>query len=590
MFKLLHFLRPYKKQVILGPLFKLLEAIFELMIPTLMVFVIDNGVKNANVSYILKIGGIMFVIAILGVMSAFVCQYFASIVSQGVGTELRNTLFDKVGTLSHNELDKFGTSSLINRITNDVNQLQLAVAMFIRLAIRVPFLCIGGVIMAMFLDLKLSSIMLLSLPLFAFVLYLIMSKSIPLYKVVQGKLDKLALVLRENLSGVRIIRAFARVDYEKKRFDASNSDLSDTAIEVGKISALMNPLTNIIMNFSILAILWFGGIRVNVGGMTQGEVIAFINYTNLVLSALIIVANLVIIFTKASASAARVNEVLETEATIIDSSANLVAADLNTAAPLIEFKNVSFAYNSSNEYAINDISFKIKPGQTVGIIGGTGSGKTTLINLIPRFYDVTQGSILINGVDVKNYMLKSLRSKIGLVPQKAVLFSGSISDNIKWGSLDATEEQICQAVKIAQASDFVEKLPQGYNTDISQGGANLSGGQKQRLTIARAIVGQPEILILDDSSSALDYATDTALRNALKNNTKGMTVIMSTQRVSAIKKADMIIVLDDGEMVGVGTHQKLIENCSVYKEICNSQLDRKEANTENEEQDLMPIA
>lgn len=580
MFKLSHFLKPYKKQVILGPLFKLLEAIFELMLPTLMVLVIDNGVKNTDTSYILKIGGIMFLIATLGVMSAFVCQYYASIVSQGVGTELRNTLFNKIGTFSHNELDKFGTPSLINRITNDVNQVQLAVAMFIRLAIRVPFLCVGGVIMAMFLDLKLSSIMLLSLPFFAFVLYLIMNKSIPLYKVVQKKLDKLALVLRENLSGIRIIRAFARIEYEKKRFEDSNSDLADTAVKVGKISALMNPATNIIMNFSILAILWFGGMRVNVGGMTQGEIIAYINYTNLVLSALIIVANLVIIFTKAVASSARVNEVLDTEVTIIDGDS---AISVDKDAPIIQFKDVSFAYNDSNEYAIKDISFSIKSGQTVGIIGGTGSGKSTLINLIPRFYDVTKGSILIHGVDVKNYIQNELRNKIGLVPQKSVLFSGTITDNIKWGLPGASDEQVCKAVETAQAANFVEKLSQRYSTNISQGGVNLSGGQKQRLTIARALVHQPEILILDDSASALDYATDAALRKALRNSTKGTTVIMTTQRVSAIKNADIIIVLDDGEMVGVGTHQELINNCSIYKEIYSSQLDRNGVNEKNEE-------
>lgn len=583
MFKLLYFLKPYKKQVILGPIFKLLEAIFELMLPTLMVFVIDYGVKKTDISYILKIGGIMFIIAILGVISAFICQYYASIVSQGVGTVLRNTLFDKIGTFSHNELDKFGTASLINRITNDVNQLQLAVAMFIRLAIRVPFLCIGGVVMAMFLDIKLSSIMLLSLPLFIFVLYLIMNRSIPLYKIVQGKLDKLALILRENLSGIRIIRAFARTTYEKKRFEDSNRELAYTAVEVGKISALMNPATNIIMNFSILAILWFGGMRVNVGGMTQGQIIAYINYTNLVLSALIIVANLVVIFTKAAASAARVNEILNTEATIIDSSNVLNSTMEKTNTSIIEFKDVSFSYDDSKEYAIKDISFSIKPGQTVGIIGGTGAGKTTLINLIPRFYDVTKGSILIDGVDVKNYIQNKLRNKLGLVTQKAVLFSGTITENIKWGLADASDEQIKEAIKIAQASDFVEKLPQGYSTNISQGGVNLSGGQKQRLTIARALVRKPEILILDDSSSALDYATDASLRKAIKDNTKGMTVIMSAQRISSIKNADMIIVLDDGEMVGVGTHDELINNCSIYKEIYTSQLHSKGVNKNDEE-------
>lgn len=580
MFKLIHFLKPYKKQFILAPMFKLLEAILEVLIPTIMVFITDKGVKSGNTSYILQIGGIMLLMATLGVIASFTCQYNSATVSQGFGTLLRNALFEKVGTFSNNELDEFGTASLINRITNDVNQLQLAIAMFIRLAIRVPFLCIGGVIMAMFLDLKLSSIMILLLPLFIFVLYLIMSRTIPLYKVLQGKLDKLSLVLRENLTGVRIVRAFARTDYEKARFENSNNDFANTAIKVGKISALMNPMTNIIMNFSILAILWFGGKRVNVGGMSQGKIIAFINYTTLVLSALIVVTNLVITFTKAAASAARVNEVFDTEVTIIDGTTTLKNVKTDEDASIIEFKDVSFAYKNSKDYAIRNMSFDIKAGQTVGIIGGTGSGKTTIINLIPRFYDITKGSILFNRIDVKNYLQDELRNEIGLVPQKAVLFSGTIAENIKWGLMDATEPQVQKAAKIAQASDFINKLSKGYATDISQGGANFSGGQKQRLTIARALVRNPKVLILDDSSSALDYTTDAALRKALRNTTKEMTVIMVTQRVSTIKDADKILVLDEGELVGIGTHDELMKGCSVYKEICLSQLEKEEEKNE----------
>jgi ATP-binding cassette subfamily B protein len=584
--KLLQFLKPYKKQVILGPIFKLLEAIFELMIPTIMILLIDNGIRYKDLSYIWKIGAIMCVMAIMGVLSSFTCQYYASIVSQGFGTRLRNALFEKIGSFSHNEIDNFGTSSLINRITNDVNQLQVAVAMLIRLAIRVPFLCIGGVMMAMFLDIKLSSVMLLALPLFAFVLYIIMSKSIPLYKLVQSKLDALALVLRENLSGIRIIRAFARIEYEKKRFKKSNDDYANNAIRVGKISALMNPLTNLIMNFSVIAILWFGGMRVNVGDMIQGQIIAYISYTTLVLSALIVVANLVVIFTKAIASAARVNEIFETKVTIIDNVNPRVITRINVDTPIIKFKNVSFMYDGSKEYAIKDISFEIKKGQTVGIIGGIGSGKSTIINLIPRFYDTNKGSIMFNGVEVKKYMQDELRNKIGLVPQKAVLFSGTIAENIRWGLSDASNENVKKAAKIAQASDFIEKNSKGYDTNISQGGVNFSGGQKQRLTIARALVRNPEVLILDDSSSALDYATDSALRKAIKNNTKNMTVIMVTQRVSTILDADMIIVLDDGEMVGIGTHDELMKNNDVYKEIYCSQVE-KEQEEENEEQDLV---
>ncbi|NMM62929.1 ABC transporter ATP-binding protein [Clostridium sp. P21] len=588
MFKLLHFLKPYKKQVILGPIFKLLEAIFELMIPTIMVVLIDRGIKYNDISCVLKIGGLMIIMAIAGVMSSFTCQYYASIVSQGFGTRLRNALFDKIGTFSHNEIDSFGTSSLINRITNDVNQLQVAVAMLIRLAIRVPFLCVGGVIMAMFLDIKLSTIMILTLPLFAFVLYLIMSKSIPLYKLVQKKLDALALVLRENLSGIRVIRAFARVEYEKERFKNSNEDFANTAIRVGKISSLMNPMTNILMNFSIIAILWFGGMRVNIGAMTQGQIIAYINYNTLVLSALIIVANLVVIFTKAFASASRVNEIFDTVPSITDNLCFENDIKVNKDDPVIEFKNVSFMYKDSKEYAIKNISFEIKRGQTVGIIGGTGSGKTTLINLIPRFYDTSEGKIMFNGIEVKNYMQTELRNKIGLVPQKAVLFSGTIAENIRWGLKEASYSEIRQAAKTAQASDFIEKLSKGYDTNISQGGVNFSGGQKQRLTIARALVRNPELLILDDSSSALDYVTDAALRKAVRNNKDNMIVIMVTQRVSTVKDADMIIVLDNGVMAGTGKHHELIKNNDIYKEICLSQLE-KGGNEKNEKQDTAQV-
>ncbi|KHD38522.1 ATP-binding protein [Clostridium acetobutylicum] len=575
MFKLLKLIKPYKKQVILGPIFKLIEAIFEISIPTIMVLITDKGISTKNNGYIVKIGIIMILMATFGVMASFTCQYFASIASQGFGTILRNELFKKIGTFSYNEIDEFGTASLINRVTNDVNQLQLALAMFIRLAIRVPFLCIGGIIMAMFLDVKLSAIMYLSIPVFAFVVYLIMSKSLPLYKVVQRKLDSLALILRENLSGIRVIRAFSRMEREKERFKNSNEELTNEVIRVGKISALMNPLTSIIMNFSVLAILWFGGTRVNGGAITRGKIIAYINYTNLVLSALIIVANLIVIFTKAAASAARVEEVFNTEASINYLDNKGFKKEDNRDASLIKFDKVAFSYKNSKEYAISDISFEIKKGQTVGIIGGTGAGKTTLINLIPRLYDTTKGQVFINGIDVKNYPKTVLEEKIGVVPQKAILFSGTIFENISWGRENASLEEIKEAAKIGMASEFIEKLPKKYDTNISQGGANFSGGQKQRLTIARALVKKPEILILDDSLSALDYATDAALRQELKENSKDMTVLMVTQRISTIKDADLIIVLDDGKVAGVGTHNELLEESEVYKEICNSQLSKE---------------
>ncbi|AAK80348.1 ATP-binding cassette subfamily B protein [Clostridium acetobutylicum] len=575
MFELLKLIKPYKKQVILGPIFKLIEAIFEISIPTIMVLITDKGISTKDNGYIVKIGIIMILMAIFGVMASFTCQYFASIASQGFGTILRNELFKKIGTFSYNEIDEFGTASLINRVTNDVNQLQLALAMFIRLAIRVPFLCIGGIIMAMFLDVKLSTIMYLSIPVFAFVVYLIMSKSLPLYKVVQRKLDSLALILRENLSGIRVIRAFSKMEREKERFKNSNEELTNEVIRVGKISALMNPLTSIIMNFSVLAILWFGGTRVNGGAITRGKIIAYINYTNLVLSALIIVANLIVIFTKAAASAARVEEVFNTEISInyLDNK-EFKKEDIRDAS-LIKFDNVAFSYKNSKEYAISDISFEIKKGQTVGIIGGTGAGKTTLINLIPRLYDTAKGQVFINGIDVKNYPKTVLEEKIGVVPQKAILFSGTIFENISWGRENASLEEIKDAAKIGMASEFIEKLPKKYDTNISQGGANFSGGQKQRLTIARALVKKPEILILDDSLSALDYATDAALRQELKENSKDMTVLMVTQRISTIKDADLIIVLDDGKVAGVGTHNELLEESEVYKEICNSQLSKE---------------
>ncbi|URZ00075.1 ABC transporter ATP-binding protein [Clostridium felsineum] len=574
MVRLLKLLKPYRKQVVLGPIFKLIEAILEISIPTMMVLITDKGIGMKDTGYIVRVGLIMLLMATLGVAASFTCQYFASIASQGFGTILRNELFKKIGTFSYNEIDEFGTPSLINRVTNDVNQLQLALAMFIRLAIRVPFLCIGGVIMAMFLDIKLSSIMYLSIPIFAFVVYLIMSKSLPLYKVVQKKLDNLSLILRENLSGIRVIRAFSKMENEKVRFKKSNEELTDEVIGVGKISALMNPLTSIIMNFAVLAILWFGGKRVYSGAVTRGKIIAYINYTNLVLSALIIVANLIVTFTKAAASASRVGEVFNTDSSITYKDEKDFKQEKNGDS-ILKFDNVSFSYKNSKEFAISDISFDIKRGQTVGIIGGTGAGKTTLINLIPRLYDASRGKVFINGVDVKNYPKTLLEKKIGVVPQKAILFSGSIKENISWGKEDASIEEIREAARKGMASEFIEKLPNKYDTNISQGGANFSGGQKQRLTISRALIKKPEILILDDSLSALDYATDAALREELKKNSKEMTLIMVTQRISTIKNADLIIVLDDGRVAGVGNHEELLKVSEVYKEICNSQLSKE---------------
>ncbi len=583
MFKLIKYLKPYLKQVVLGPAFKLFEAILELTIPLLMAKLIDNGVKADNPSYVYLMGGIMVAIAITGAGSAYICQYYASIASQGFGTSMRNLLFRKIQGYSFNELDKIGTPSLINRITSDVNQLQLAVAMLIRLVVRVPFLCIGGLIMAMTINFKLSVILFITMPLFALIIYFIMSRTIPLYKTVQKKLDSLSVIIRENLSGVRVIRAFAKLDKERERFSKGNKEYADMTIRVGKVSALLNPATTVIVNLGVAAILWFGGIQVYHGTMTQGEIIAYINYINMILSALIVLANLVVTFTKAAASANRVNEILETQPSVVDNPDSEVGVHTATGAsaeiPLIEFRNVSFTYEGASEYALENICFGIESGQTVGIIGSTGSGKSTLVNLIARFYDTTEGQILINGTNVRNMKQRDLREKIGLVPQKSVLFSGTIEENIRWGNELAQEKDICIATEIAQAMEFIKQKPEGMKANVTQGGANLSGGQKQRLAIARAVVKRPEILILDDSTSALDYATDAALRKQIKDNLKGLTIIMVTQRVAAIRDADLIVVLDDGEIVGIGRNEELLESCSVYQEIYYSQRKSEVAQT-----------
>jgi len=616
LFKLVKYLKPYIKQVTLGPAFKLFEAILELMIPLLMAKLIDNGVKVNNPSYIYMMGGMMIAIAIIGAGSAYVCQYYASIASQGFGTTMRNMLFKKVQSFSFNEIDKLSTPSLINRITSDVIQLQFAVAMLIRLVVRVPFLCIGGLIMAMFINLKLSLVLLVAMPLFVLVIYFIMSRTIPLYKTVQKKLDTLSTIIRENLSGVRVIRAFARLDKEKERFLKSNKEYADAAISVGRVSALLNPATTVIVNLGIAAILWFGGIQVFEGSMTQGEIIAYINYVNMILSALIVFANLVITFTKAAASANRVNEILEIEPSIVDQvmvvendnvddineqtdkkavivqnndtetdsskdednvkpkdvfTETLTSIETPCRTPIIEFRNVNFSYEGSSEYALKNISLVIERGQMVGIIGSTGSGKSSLINLITRFHDATEGSVFVNGINVKAQKQKELRNKIGLVPQQAILFLGTIEENLKWGNEAATEEELVLAAKIAQAFEFIEKKPERFQSIVSQGGANLSGGQKQRLAIARAVIKKPDILILDDSFSALDYATDAALRRMLMESLSEITVIMVTQRVTTIRNADLIVVLDDGEIVGMGKNDYLLETCSVYKELVDSQ-------------------
>lgn len=576
MFKLAkRYLGAVKQYVIIGQTSKLIEAIFEVIVPLIMAAIVDNGIKgNMGKGYIYKMGGVLVLLGVLGLCFALICQYLASKASQSVGTVMRNDMFRHINSLSHAELDRLGTPSLITRLTNDINQVQQAVAMFIRLVVRAPFIVIGSAIMAMSIDLKLSVIFVIIIPLVVLVLYIIMSRSIKYYKVIQKKLDRISLVTREGLSGVRVIRAFSRQDTEQKRFDEANDDYLDISLRVGRLSALLNPLTYVILNLAIAAIVWFGGVRVNIGQLTQGEVIAFVNYMTQISLALVVVANLVVLFTKAAASSARINEVLEIEPSIKNGTEQNGAGSENA----VEFSHVYFSYNNSGEYALEDIDFTAKKGQTIGVIGGTGSGKSTLASLIPRFYDISKGELKIDGTDAAEYDTTALRQRIGVVPQKAVLFSGTIAENMRWGKRGASDEEIWKALETAQAKEFVDKMPEGLNTHIAQGGKNLSGGQKQRLTIARALVSQPDILILDDSASALDFATDAALRKAIAQNTTGMTTFIISQRANSIMQADKIIVLDDGRQVGLGTHKELLESCDVYREICYSQLSKEEAN------------
>ena len=573
MLRIARYLKGFRRQVIIGPIFKLTEAIFELIVPLVMASIIDVGVKNGDTMFILQRGGLMVLLGILGLGCALICQYNAALASQGFGTAVRNDLFRHIESLSHRELDTIGAPSLITRITNDMNQLQVAVAMLIRLVIRAPFLVVGAAVMAMLIDVKLSSIFLIAIPFLVAVLYFVMSRSVPLYKSVQTRLDRISLITRENLVGSRVIRAFSRQEREQARFEETTDQLKDSIIRVGKLSALLNPLTYVIMNAAIIAIIWFGGVQVDQGSLTQGNVIALVNYMTQIILALVVVANLVVIFTKASASARRVNEVFDTRPSI--PAVEGEALPLQEDAPAIAFENVSFSYGGG-ERALAGLSVSIRPGETVGIIGGTGAGKSTLVNLIGRFYDATEGRISLFGSDVKDYPNRQLRELIGIVPQKAVLFSGTLRENMQWRDPDADDSEIARALETAQASEFVEQLPDGYDTRILQGGKNLSGGQKQRLTIARALVGDPRILILDDSASALDFATDAALRRAIARSTKGMTVIMVSQRAHTVRQADRIIVLDEGQVAGIGRHEELLETCQVYREICLSQLSEEE--------------
>lgn len=569
--ELLKYLRHYIKESILAPLFKMLEASFELFVPLVMAAIIDTGIKNSDKPYIFKMAMVLVGLAIVGFISALTAQYFAAKASVGFGKELRGDLYRHINTLSYSEIDKIGTSTLITRLTADVNQMQTAVNLFLRLFLRSPFIVIGAVVMAFTVDPKTAIIFAVSIPLLAAVVFGIMFYSVPIYKKVQNRLDSVMRITRENLSGVRVIRAFNHEQKEIEDFDKCSEELKDMQLYGGKISAYLNPITYVIVNLSIVLIIYVGGIRVNTGRLTQGEVISLINYMSQVLVELIKLSNLIINLTKSVACGNRIYDVFKIKPSINDGSGMKTNGEA-----AVEFDHVSATYAGSKEKSLDSLTLSIPRGSTVGIIGATGSGKTTLISLIPRFYDVSEGSLKVNGTDVRNYNVDELRKLIGVVPQKAALVSGTVRDNVKWGKPDATDEEIIEALKTAQALDFVNEKD-GLDSKILQGGKNLSGGQIQRLTIARALVRKPEILILDDSSSALDFATDAALRRAIKADTDNMTVFIVSQRFSTIKNADMIIVLDDGSVCGIGKHDELFENCEEYRDICESQLSSKEA-------------
>lgn len=583
--KLLKYLKDYKLESVMGPLFKMLEASFELFVPLVMANIIDTGIKNADTPYIWKMCGILVLLAVVGLTCSLTAQYFSAKAAVGFGTSLRNDLFKHINSLSYREIDTIGTSTLITRMTSDINQIQSGVNLVLRLFLRSPFIVFGAMIMAFRVNAKAAMIFVVTIPLLSIVVFGILLISMPLYKKVQKQLDRVLLTTRENLLGARVVRAFNRQQDEMKKFDEENGLLVQSQVFVGKISALMNPITYVIVNVATIALIWKGAWQVEAGIITQGAVVALVNYMSQILVELVKLANLIITISKSLACANRISAVFDETASIQDlegcnnaekAGAKKAADQPKTGAPKVSFQSMDFVYAGSSEDSLTQISFDAFKGQTIGIIGGTGSGKSTLVNLIPRFYDATKGAVLIDGTDVKEIPLQTLRNKIGIVPQKAVLFKGSLRENMKWGKSDATDEEIYEALDIAQAREFVESKNEGLEFQIQQGGKNLSGGQRQRLTIARALVRKPEILIMDDSASALDFATDAALRKAIRENTKDMTVFLVSQRATTIKNADLILVLDDGNLVGKGTHKELLSSCEVYREICFSQLSEKE--------------
>ena len=581
--KLLVYLKDYKKESVLGPLFKLLEATFELIVPLVMAAIIDTGVATGDKSYIMKMCMVLVLLAVIGLTCSITAQYFAAKAAVGFATKLRHALFAHIESLSFTEMDTVGTATLITRMTSDVNQVQNGVNLVLRLFLRSPFIVFGAMVIAFTIDVKAALVFVVTIPLLSIIVFGIMLISIPLYKKVQSALDKVLGITRENLTGSRVIRAFNKEDDEKVHFNENNDLLTRAQIYVGKISALMNPLTYVIINGAIVVLVWTGAVRVDNGYITQGEVVALINYMSQILVELVKLANLIININKSIACGNRIQSIFEMQPSITDGSGQKVdkvqtdTADRSEEAEYaVEFSHVGLTYAGAGDESLTDIDFKVKKGETIGIIGGTGSGKSSVVNLIPRFYDVTSGFIKVDGKDVKDYPLEELRGKIGTVLQKAVLFHGTIRENLKWGNPDATEEDLNRAITVAQAKEFVDNKEGRLDFEIEQGGKNLSGGQRQRLTIARAVVKKPEILILDDSASALDFATDAALRKAIREMEGETTVFIVSQRAASIQHADRIVVLDDGKIVGLGTSEELLESCEVYQEIYNSQFKKQE--------------
>lgn len=577
----------FRRYMVIGPACKLIEVIFDLLTPLVIAQMIDKGIGAHDVSAVVRYGMVLAAMAVIGISFTLVCQKMAALTSQGMGTDIRGALYQHINKLSYAELDRFGTPSLITRITNDVNQVQLAVALGVRMLIRWPFLAVGSMCAALAIDLKLGIIFLICTPAIGLVFWVVMARCIPYYKQLQAKLDRIALICREGLSGARVVRAFVREDHERERFAQAADDQANTAIAVGKLSSILNPVTFLVMNLGVCAILWVGGIQVSVGELTQGQVMAFVNYMTQTLTSIVYVANLVVVFTKASASASRINEVLNCVPGIADEGNQPVALPKpgNVASvPALSLSHASFSFGAGAANAVNDVTLELPLGKTLGIIGGTGSGKSTLVSLIPRLYDASTGSVSVMGVDVRTWPLDQLRRVVATVPQRASLVGGSIRSNLTWRDEAATDEELWVALDMAQASEFVRNKPQGLDAPVEAGGKNFSGGQRQRLTIARALVGSPQILIMDDSASALDFKTDAALRHAIRERSmrgaaKGglpLTTVIVSQRVSTVRDADVICVLDHGSVAGLGTHDELYATCRLYREICQSQLRREE--------------